>query len=115
MDKILIRDLKTSVIIGTFSKERKEKQNLIFNIELRCNLQKAGKTDNLNDTINYEAVKEKIISLIENSKFYLLEKAAEAVAELCLKTPGVESVKVTVDKPGALRSVRSVAVEIERP
>lgn len=115
MDKIFIRDLKINTIIGTFSKEREKKQNLVFNIELCCNLHKAGKTDNLNDTVNYELVKEKILSLIEKSRFYLLEKAAEAVADICLKTPGVKSVKVTVDKPGALRSAESVAVEIERP
>ena len=60
-------------------------------------------------------MKKRIIRLVEKSKFFLIEKTAASVADLCLATLGVKSVKVTVDQPGALRYSRSVAVEIERP
>ncbi|MFA6567000.1 MAG: dihydroneopterin aldolase [Victivallales bacterium] len=115
MDKIIIRDLKIETIIGTFEWERKEKQDIILNIEISCELREAGKSDKIKDTIDYKVLKKRIIRLIEKSKFFLIEKTAESVAKLCLATPGVKSVKVTVDKPGALRYSRSVAVEIERP
>ncbi len=39
---------------------------------------------------------------------------AEAVAALCLATPGIRAARVRVDKPSALRFARSVAVEIVR-
>ncbi len=115
MDKIIIRDLKISTIIGTFDWERKEKQDLILNIEISCDLRKAGKSDKLEDTVDYKTMKKRIIDLVEKSEFFLIEKTAGSVAELCLATRGVKSVKVTVDKPSALRYSRSVAVEIERP
>ncbi len=115
MDKIIIRDLKVPTIIGTFEWERKEKQEIILNIELYCDLRKAGKSDRIDDTVDYKTMKKRIIDLIMKAEYFLIEKTAESVAELCLSTTGVEKVKVTVDKPGALRYARSVAVEIERP
>ncbi len=115
MDKIIIRDLKIPTIIGTLEWERKEKQDIVLNIEISCELRKAGKSDNLEDTVDYKTLKKRIIDLMVNAKYFLIEKAAESVAELCLATPGVKNVKVTIDKPGALRYARSVAVEIERP
>jgi dihydroneopterin aldolase len=39
---------------------------------------------------------------------------AADIARIGLETPGVERVVVRVEKPGALRSCRSVGVEIER-
>jgi FolB domain-containing protein len=114
MDKILIRDLSLKAIIGTYPEERNLRQDVLFNIELRCDFSRAGRTDKLEDTINYKEVKQDIIKFVEHSEFFLVEALAEKVAEICLSHKGVESVKVVLDKPGALRYARSVAVEIER-
>ncbi|MCH7911193.1 MAG: dihydroneopterin aldolase, partial [Candidatus Hydrogenedentes bacterium] len=46
--------------------------------------------------------------------YYLVERLAEHVAELALDAPLIERVDVTVEKPGALRFARSVAIEITR-
>jgi len=43
-----------------------------------------------------------------------VEKLAQQIADCCLNAEGVQKVQVTVDKPGALRFARSVAVEIIR-
>jgi len=114
MDRIYIRDLGVRTIIGTYPGERREKQELVFNIVLGCDLSAAGASDRLEDTVNYKSVKRAIIAHVESAQYFLIEKAADAVAKICLDTPGVKYVKVTVDKPGALRFARSVAVEIER-
>lgn len=114
MDKIHIRDLSLRAIIGTYPEERNLKQDVLFNIELRCELSKAGKSDKLEETVNYKEVKQKIIKHVEQSDYFLIEALAEKVAEICLEHDGVESVKIVLDKPGALRYARSVAVEIER-
>ena len=97
MDKIIIRDLKIETIIGTFEWERKDKQDVILNIEISCELRKAGKSDKLGDTVDYKTLKKRIIKLVEKSKFFLIEKTAESVSELCLATPGVKSVKVNME------------------
>jgi len=114
MDKIVIRDLHLRTIIGTFPGERTQKQELLLNIELGCDLQPAAMSDDLKDTIDYKAVKLAVLSHAENAQYKLIETLAENVARICLEHEGVKTVKVSVDKPGALRFARSVAVEIER-
>jgi dihydroneopterin aldolase len=115
MDKIIIRDLRLDTFVGIFPKEKKIKQKVILNIEMVCDFRKACLSDNLSDTVDYKSVKQKIIVLVETGKFNLIEKIAEDTARICLSTKGVNSVKVTVDKPGALTKARSAAVQIERP
>jgi dihydroneopterin aldolase/D-erythro-7,8-dihydroneopterin triphosphate epimerase len=113
-DKIYIRDLGLRCIIGINPEERKEKQTVLINVTLHCNLEKAGKTDDINNTIDYKSLKQGILALVEGSSFFLIEALAQNIAELCLRQEGVAEAKVTVDKPGALRYARSVAVEICR-
>ena len=115
MDRIHIRDLRLRAIIGIYPDERQERQDLVFNLEIRTDLRRAGETDQLADTVDYKALKKRVIEHVEQSRHLLLEKMAAEVARICLDTPGVSSVRVTVDKPGALRFARSVAVDIERP
>jgi len=113
-DKIYIRDLSIRCIIGVNQEERTEKQDVIINVILFADTRKAGQTDDLDDSVDYKKVKKTILSLVENSEFLLIEKLAEEIAEVCLEDSKVQKVNVTVDKPGALRYTRSVAVEIVR-
>jgi len=113
-DKIYIRDLTLRCIIGIYPHERNEKQDVIINIVLEGDLSKAGRTDKISDTINYKTLKKKILKMVETSRFNLIEKLADEVAKICLKDKLVTKATVTVDKPGALRFSRSVAVEIVR-
>ena len=115
MDKIYIRDLALRCIIGLYPEERTNKQNVIINVTMETDLRKAGQSDDLNDTVDYKAVKLSILDLVEKSEFKLIESLAERVAKICLKAAGVQSATVTIDKPGALRFCKSVAVEITRP
>ena len=114
MDKIYIRDLAVNTIIGTLPEERKKKQKLIFNIEISCDLSRAGKSDDLKDSIDYKKIYDNILELAEMSCFFLLEKLALETAKICLADKKAVSVKVTIDKPGALSSARCPGVEIER-
>lgn len=114
LDRIHIRDLQLRCIIGIYPEERREKQDIEIDVTLHADLSKPGKTDNIVDTIDYKEVKKRIVAMVEQSEFYLIEKLATAVAEIGLDASGVERVDVTVDKPGALRFTKSVAVEISR-
>ena len=113
-DKIYIRDLAVRCIIGVNHDERTEKQDVVINIILFTDTGKAGQSDILEDTVDYKMVKKAVLSLVENSTFVLIEKLAEEIAKVCLGYSKVQKVNVTVDKPGALRYTRSVAVEIVR-
>jgi dihydroneopterin aldolase/D-erythro-7,8-dihydroneopterin triphosphate epimerase len=113
-DKILIKDLLLRCIIGTNESERKEKQDVIINVILWSDLTEATKTDDIHKTVDYKEITKDIIKLVENSAFFLVETLAEKIARLCLQNAKVNKVKVTVEKPGALRFARSVGVEIVR-
>ncbi len=113
-DKIYIRDMLVRCIIGVNDEERHEKQDVIINITLYADLQKACQNDNIDDTVNYKTVKLNVLSMAEQSSFLLIEKLAGEIAVICLNDPRVVKVKVSVDKPGALRFSRSAAVEIIR-
>jgi FolB domain-containing protein len=113
-DKIHIRDLALSCIIGVNHDERTEKQDVVINVILFTDTRRAGQTDVLGNSVDYCTVKKAILSLVENSEFMLIEKLADEIAKVCLDDSKVQKVKVTVDKPGALRYSRSVAVEIVR-
>jgi len=114
MDQIHISDLRLRCTIGVSPEERREKQDVCLNISLFTDLHRAGISDELHDTVDYKAVKQQIRALVETSSFNLVEKLATEAARLCLQAPGVEKVRIRVDKPGALRFARSAAVEIER-
>jgi dihydroneopterin aldolase/D-erythro-7,8-dihydroneopterin triphosphate epimerase len=113
-DKIYIRDLAIRCIIGVNQDERTEKQDVVINVILFTDTRKAGRTDALEDLVDYKRVKKAILSLVESSEFLLIEKLADEIAKVCLDDSKVQKVNVTVDKPGALRYTRSVAVEIVR-
>ena len=51
MDKIFIRELALRCIIGIYPVERREKQDII-NVEMHCDLRRAGRSDDLNDTVD---------------------------------------------------------------
>ena len=113
-DKIYIRDLAIRCIIGVNQDERTEKQDVVINVILFTDTRKAGQTDILEDSVDYKMVTKAVLSLVENSAFLLIEKLAEEIAKVCLDDSKVQKVNVAVDKPGALRYTRSVAVEIVR-
>jgi D-erythro-7,8-dihydroneopterin triphosphate epimerase len=114
MNKIHIRDLALRCIIGVFPEERTERQDILLNVTLTCDFGASARTDRLEDTVDYKRLTKQIITVVEGSEFQLLEALAERVAGICLETPRVRRATVCIDKPGALRFARSVAVEVTR-
>jgi len=114
MDKIVIRDIALRCIIGIYPEERREKQDVVITVALHADLARAGLSDDMADTVDYKAIKQAIVTLVESSQYQLVEALAQAVADVCLGFDKVEQVDVTVEKPGALRFARTVAIEISR-
>ena len=113
-DRIRIRDLHLRTIIGINDEERRARQDVLINIELRADTHAAGVSDDIEDAVNYRTITKRIINLVEDSQFYLVEKLAAEIASICLENARVERAIVRVEKPGALRFARSVGVEIDR-
>lgn len=114
LDRIHIIDLLLRCILGVNPDEREKRQDVILNLTLHADLRRAGQSDRIEDTVDYKAIKERVIALVEGSRYFLAERLAERVAEVCLEDERVRRVEVRLEKPGALRFARSVGVEIVR-
>ena len=114
MDHILVRDLACRTVIGDNPEERRARQDVLIQLRLGYDGLRAGRSDRLADALDYRALKKRVVEHVEASSFRLLEALAESVADICLEDRRVRTVEVTIDKPGALRFARSVAVHIER-
>jgi dihydroneopterin aldolase/D-erythro-7,8-dihydroneopterin triphosphate epimerase len=113
-DTIEIRDLLLRAIIGINPDERTNRQDVLLNIALDADLRPAARSDDIRDAVNYRTIAKNVIDFVERSQFQLVESLAEAVAALCLRDERVSRVRVSIQKPGALRFAASVGVTIER-
>jgi len=114
LDTIFIRDLLLRCILGVYPEERTQRQDVIVNITLRADLSKACASDRIDDTVDYKKLKKKVMAMVEESSYFLVERLAERIAEICLEDSRIMSVDVVLDKPGALRFARSVAIGVSR-
>jgi D-erythro-7,8-dihydroneopterin triphosphate epimerase len=112
---IYIIDLRLLALIGVNDWEKRNRQKIIINASFDYDARQAVKSDQLGDTIDYKKVKQSIIRLIEKTQFQLLEKLVAAVLELIIQDPRVIQARVKIDKPGALRFAKSVAIEMTYP
>lgn len=114
MDIVFIRDLRVRALVGIFEWERRIRQELRLDLEMGFDIRKAAGSDDIDDALDYKAVSQRVKAFIEESSFQLVEALAESVATLVLKEFPVSSVKITLNKTGAVRDARDVGVIIER-
>jgi dihydroneopterin aldolase len=113
-DTIRIRELRVPCHIGTTEPERARLQEVSLDITLHVGLAEAGRSDRLEDTVDYGELAARLTALVGSSSFHLLEALAEAVASDCLRDPRVSRVEVQLDKPRAVPLAGSAAVRIVR-
>ena len=113
-DLIYIKDLRLQTIIGIFGWEREVRQEVSIDLEMTFDCKRAAKTDAIEDTIDYKKITKGIIKFVEKSEFQLQETLAEGIADLVKNEYKVDSLKLRVSKPGALRHAEDVGVIIHR-
>lgn len=109
---IRLEDLIVSTIIGYYDWERTKRQTLVINVEFDIDGTKPAETDNLEDTVDYKTIKNGILDLAESSEFVLIEKLAKKILDYVLGDSKILRAKVRIDKPHALRFVKTVSVEV---
>ena len=114
MDIVFIRDLQIETVIGIYDWERKVRQIISLDIDMASDIQKAAGSDNIEDTLSYKTVAKRLIAFVEQSEFELVEALAEKICEIILEEFEVPWVRLTLNKPGAVRGSKSVGVMIER-
>ena len=114
LDTVKIERLELDCIIGINPWERLTKQQITVDIEIDTDLTAAGKSDSIEDTINYRTIAKNVTTEIEKSDYGLVESIGAKIADICLEDDRVFSVRVTVRKPGAVRKASAVGIVIRR-
>jgi D-erythro-7,8-dihydroneopterin triphosphate epimerase len=110
--QIHIKNLRLRAIVGIFEWERNHPQDVIVNVKLTFDAADCIASDSIDDTVDYKALKKRIIQAVEKSEFYLVERLTAHILELVLDTPRVLEATVEIDKPHALRFADSVSVRL---
>jgi 7,8-dihydroneopterin aldolase/epimerase/oxygenase len=113
-DRIFLRGLTTECIIGFIDWERQVKQKLVIDLEMPCDCAHAAASDEVQDTLNYKSVAKRVLAWVEASDFKLLETLAQRLAELLISEFELAWIRISINKPGAIRHSRDVGVSIER-
>lgn len=113
-DRIFLRGLAIECIIGFIEWERRVTQTVVIDLEMPVDCAHAARSDEVADTLDYKKVAKRIISFVGESQFKLVETLAQRTAMIVLEEFSAPWVRLTVNKPGAIRGSRDVGVSIER-
>jgi dihydroneopterin aldolase len=114
MDIIFLQDVKVQTVLGVPEWERMKPQTVVLDIELAMPHNRSCRSDDIEDTIDYGEIVERMRQLLAENSFRLVEALAENVAQMIMGEFGAPWVKVRVAKPGILPGVRQLGVVIER-
>ena len=113
-DRIFLHGLTTECIIGFIDWERRVKQTVVLDIELPVDCRRAAQSDEVSDTLDYKKVAKRVLAFVETSQFQLVETLAHRLALVILAEFELPWVRISLNKPGAIRHSRDVGVVIER-
>ncbi len=116
MDKVIIEGLNCFGKHGVLPEENILGQNFIVSCELYCDIERAARTDNIDNAVNYADAAAFITDFVKSNVFKLIETLASRLAEELLKKFDISKIKIKIDKPSAPMdlSFKTVAVEITR-
>ena len=114
MDKIFVKGLKVNCIVGILDFERVNSQDLIIDLELEKDLKKAGKTGNLDLSVDYALLSKMVSEYIIKRKAKLLEELGVELCDLILEKFDILKVTVTLNKPMAVANTTAVGVQISK-
>ena len=113
-DRIFLRGLTSECIIGFIDWERRVKQTVVLDLELPVDCARAAASDEVADTLDYKKVAKRVLAYVAASECKLVETLAHRLALMILAEFGLPWVRLSLNKPGAIRNSRDVGVVIER-
>jgi len=116
VDRLIVPELRLQARVGVGEEERATSQEVALELELGLDLARAGASDDLAQTVDYESLCSLAEDVVSARPYQLIEALAEAVAAAVLDRFDVVEVRIQVRKPGALRhrGVPFAAVEVRR-
>jgi 7,8-dihydroneopterin aldolase/epimerase/oxygenase len=113
-DVIFLRGLEVECVIGFIEWERRVKQTVVLDLELPVDCARAAVRDEVDDTVDYKTIAKRVVTFVSASEFKLVETMAERLAQVLLAEFPLPWIRLSINKPGAIRGSRDVGVRIER-
>jgi dihydroneopterin aldolase len=114
MDIIYLHGLKVDCVIGVWEWERQITQTITIDLDMGFDISAAAQSDDLDDTLSYKDVSKRVESFVSESRFSLVEKLVEEIANLLIREFSIQWCRVKINKYGAVRGAGDVGVIIER-
>jgi dihydroneopterin aldolase len=115
VDRIVLQGMSFQGRHGVKSAEREHLQEFKVDLEVECDLSAAGRTDRLEDTVDYRQIRAAAKDVIEGESFKLIESLADRIAQRVLRLDGVTAVSVRIAKrPESMTPIEAAAVHINR-
>ena len=109
---VFIKDFIVQEIIGIHEHEKTEKQKIKFNIVVNVNQNTVPDEKNIKSIVDYEKITNKLENLVKNKKYNFLESLAENSFKEIFEDNRINSVKIKIEKPDAIKNADSVGVEV---
>lgn len=114
MDVLFLEGLEIPCRVGCTAPERAIPQSLRVEVRLFCpNMRRAGESDQLSESVDYRIAND-MVAAVQDREYLLIERVAEDLAQVALRSPLVERVQVTVRKRPPMQSIEMVGVQIDR-
>ncbi len=116
-DVIQLRGLRLAGVVGVLPHEQAQPQPLELDLDIALDLEVAGKSDDLGDTVDYGALCQVADEVVTTTSYALLEALAEHVAAALLAAdPRVDRVTVAVRKlrPPVAQQLTTSGVRLTR-
>ena len=83
-DRLLLRGLRVMALCGALPEERDRAQPFELDVDIGTDLAPSGRSDDLDDTVDYGSVCAAVSAAAESEQFTLMEAMAQKVAEVCM-------------------------------
>ncbi len=116
MDKIILEGMSFFAYHGLKDSERRDGQNFEVDMEIWADLKRAGQSDDIQDTVDFEDIFSITEEIVSKKRFNLLEALAEALAVELLNNHLIEEIVIRVKKtePPIAGKIKGTAVEVRR-
>ena len=110
--RVFIKDFTIKEIIGIHNHEKIKKQKIKFNIIIDVDQNSIPDENNIRSIVDYEKITKKLENLAKNKNYNFLESLAEDSFKEIFEDKRINSAKIKIEKPDAIKGAESGGVEV---
>ena len=108
MDAITLRGIRVLGRHGAYEGERDDEQPFDIELRLELDLRAAESSDDLGETIDYDALHKQVVGIVQQTSFALLERLAGEILAAVFAAARIARAEISIGKPGILDGATAV-------